>query len=278
MSYARAVDAVTSSRRDRQSRHWSDAPAFRDRELSLVPLHPRYTASWWCQSRDEHLVRMTQLPLFADERWARRWIESCWAATLEPVSLERAQRYTFAVILSDAEGATADAAEASRFVGSVSLVRKGVAAYLSFWVGVDHRRQGIATRAVRVATRAALRHLGLRYLFAASFRHNAPSHRVMLRSGWERLPISGEPPSDDIDFFQGPVIADRGPTPPQSHRLLNKLLRDIDSDFVLAPPSRVRPGLASGQTSAGTCATMPKLHTALRELDRITWPNGQRNG
>jgi RimJ/RimL family protein N-acetyltransferase len=215
-----------------QRRHWSDAPAFRDRELCLVPLHPRFTASWWCQSRDEHLVKMTQLPLFADERWARRWIECRWAATLEPVSLKRAQRYTFAVILSDARSVTAEAA--TRFVGSVSLTRKGLAAYLSFWVGIDHQRQGIGTRAVRVATRAALGHLGVRYLFAASFRHNAPSHRVMLRSGWEKLPFSGAPPSDDIDFFQRPVTADRVPTPAQSHRLLDKLLRDIGSDFVLA--------------------------------------------
>ena len=236
MDYSASQHAVQpSSRRDGLSRHWSDAPAFRDRELRLVPLHPRYTASWWCQSRDEHLVRMTQLPLFADERSARRWIECCWAATLEPVSLERAQRYTFAIILSDAESATADAAEPSRFVGSVSLCRKGLAASLSFWVGVDHQRQGIGTRSVRVATRAALRHLGIRHLFAASFRHNAPSHRVMLRSGWKRLSFSGEPPAGDIDFFQRPVTADRRPTPAQSHRLLSTLLQDLGSDFVLAP-------------------------------------------
>src|SRR5262249_43993661 len=145
------------------------------------------------------------------------------------------QRYTFAVVLSDAGRVTTDAAEASRFVGSVRLFRKGLAAYLSFWVGVDHQHQGIGTRSVRVATRAALQHLAVRYLFAASFRHNAPSHRVLLRCGWEGLAFSGEPPSNDIDFFQRPVPADRGPPPAHSHRLLDELLRDIGSNLVLAP-------------------------------------------
>lgn len=228
-------EAAAAKRRRGAARHWSDAPAFRDRELRLVPLHPRHTEAWWRQSRDEHLGTMTQLPRFTDERQAHRWIERCWAVTCEPVSFERTQRYTFAIVQSPAgPNLGVDDPQAAGLVGALSLVRKGSSAYFSFWVGVDHQRRGIGTRAALIAQRVAHTHLGLRHLFTASFDHNRPSHRVLLRAGWSMLPFSGEPPSDDLAFFHRALPADSSLPRARSHRLLSTLLRDIGSNFGLA--------------------------------------------
>ncbi len=178
---------------------------------------------------------MTQLPRFIDEHQARGWIERCWAVTCEPVSLERMQRYTFAIVQAPAASdLSVDGREATELVGSLSLVRKGASAYFSFWVGVEHQSRGIGTRAALVAQRAAHVHLGIRHLFTASFDHNLRSHRVLLRAGWTKLPFCGGPQSDDLVFFHQAVRADSRLPRARSHRLLSALLRDIESDFVLA--------------------------------------------
>ncbi len=177
---------------------------------------------------------MTQLPRFADEPQARLWIERRWAATCEPVSLERTQRYTFAVVQSPSGADLGVEGREDELVGSLSLVRKGTSAYFSFWVGVEHQRRGIGTRAALIVRRVSYTQLGIRDLFTASFDHNRTSHRVLLRAGWTRLPFRGEPPSDDLAFFHQAVCADSPLPRAHSHRLLSTLLHDIDSDFVLA--------------------------------------------
>lgn len=171
-------------------------------------------------------MAMTQLPRFADEATARRWIEERSAETLALAARDRARRFTFAVV------------DDSRFLGSVSLYRSGASAYFSFWIGIDYQRRGIGTRAARISYRIARSELGVGDLFAASYHHNHPAHRVLLRGGWTRLPFRGEPPSHVLRFFHRPVDGGPASTRSRSYPMLATLLRDIGSDFVLAPGVR----------------------------------------
>ena len=71
---------------------------------------------------------------------------------------------------------------------TVSNVRRGVAqsASVGYWMGLPHVRRGHMTDALRAVVPFAFGTLGLHRLEAACLPHNAPSARVLEKSGFRR--------------------------------------------------------------------------------------------
>jgi RimJ/RimL family protein N-acetyltransferase len=155
------------------------------------------------------------------------------------MSHECVETYTFAIVRDNELAATKE-----QLLGCVTLFRKGVAGYFSFWVGAEHQGQGVGTRAARLANRVAHSELGLRHLFTAAFRCNEVSKHVLTRAGWTLLPFRGEPPSEDLVFLHHQTTAGAAPTQTRLHAMLCLLLRDVGSDFVVSPMFASTPGAA----------------------------------
>lgn len=210
-------------------RHWSETPAFNDREVRLVPLHPDHTSQWLAQSSDEHLRTMTQIPCFGTEAKAREWITQCWAHTREAASLGIVQTYSFAIVVEHTESDNE-----APLAGCLTLFRSGVLAYLSFWVGVEYQGRGIGTRAVQVVNRVALSVLGIHRLYTAAFARNEVSQHVLSRAGWATLPFRALRPWGALVFLHRPLTCAPAPRA-KLRRQLCTLLRDIGSDFLISP-------------------------------------------
>jgi [ribosomal protein S5]-alanine N-acetyltransferase len=71
---------------------------------------------------------------------------------------------------------------------TISNIRRGVAqsASVGYWVGLPHVGRGYMTDAVRATVPFAFGTLGLHRLEAACLPHNAPSARVLEKSGFRR--------------------------------------------------------------------------------------------
>ena len=71
---------------------------------------------------------------------------------------------------------------------TISNVRRGVAqsASVGYWMGLPHVRRGHMTDALRAIVPFAFGTLGLHRLEAACLPHNAPSARVLEKSGFRR--------------------------------------------------------------------------------------------
>jgi len=71
---------------------------------------------------------------------------------------------------------------------TISNIRRGVAqsASIGYWMGLPHVRRGHMTEAVRAVVPFAFGTLGLHRLEAACLPHNAPSARVLEKSGFRR--------------------------------------------------------------------------------------------
>jgi [ribosomal protein S5]-alanine N-acetyltransferase len=71
---------------------------------------------------------------------------------------------------------------------TISNIRRGVAqsASVGYWMGLPHVRRGHMTEAMRAIVPFAFGTLGLHRLEAACLPHNAPSARVLEKSGFRR--------------------------------------------------------------------------------------------
>jgi ribosomal-protein-alanine N-acetyltransferase len=79
--------------------------------------------------------------------------------------------------------------EDDQLIGGINLreVRRGVGqmAAIGYWVGKPYARQGYGLEAVRAVSRFAFQQLGLHRLEAACVPENEPSHRLLLKAGFE---------------------------------------------------------------------------------------------
>lgn len=95
-----------------------------------------------------------------------------------------------------AELAVTDAADLDLVLGAVGIT--GIdwvsgTAEIGYWVMPAHRRRGVATRAVRLATDWALTSPGLTRLVLIPSAGNAPSAAVAHRAGYTPIPVESRP-------------------------------------------------------------------------------------
>ena len=125
-------------------------------------------------------------------------------------------------------------------VGSLSLERREKSAFISYWIGRDHRGLGIARTVIRLVCTRASAKLSVETLFAAVFRRNEASLRALRCVGWRALPIRGETRGEAVEFLCWPA-ADGAPCAARDAEIcaeLERLLDAIDADFVFEAPTR----------------------------------------
>ncbi len=84
--------------------------------------------------------------------------------------------------------------DGARIVGVMNLsgIVRGpfLSAHLGYWVDKDMTGRGIGSAALEFAVQAARNELGLHRLQAATLPHNAPSQRILQRTGFEEIGLA----------------------------------------------------------------------------------------
>ena len=138
---------------DLRLRPWSPADA------------PALAAAW----ADPEIACWTGVPPVRDEVAALRWIEGD--------AVRRAARRSLDLVI-ERDGQVAGE------VGLAAFSEDGDVAEIGWWVGPAHRRQHVATRAVRCVAEWATGPLGLRRIEARCHPDNPPSGAVAHRAGF----------------------------------------------------------------------------------------------
>lgn len=123
--------------------------------------------------RDPDIARWTRVPSPYGESDARDWIRS--------MEVARSKGSERAFLVVDAR--------TGALLGSIGLMRvddDGRVGEIGYWVHRDARRRGIATDAVRLLSRWALRDLGVARVQIAVHVENRVSQRVPERAGFVR--------------------------------------------------------------------------------------------
>jgi [ribosomal protein S5]-alanine N-acetyltransferase len=122
---------------------------------------------------DREISRWTRVPYPYDEEHARTWIEQ----TIQ--DWDERRHAAFAV--TDAESGEVVGAIGLRFHEDYALQ-----ASIGYWVAKGARRRGVATGALGLVSRWALRELGLPRVQLVTDPENAPSGLVAERAGFRR--------------------------------------------------------------------------------------------
>lgn len=139
--------------------------------------------------------RMSDHAVWAELRRASREFLQPWEPTWPADDLSRAAfRRRLSIYARDQEAGQGHAffvfSAGGALVGGVSLrdVRRGVSqsGAVGYWAGQAHARRGHTLAGVRAVVRFAFDRLGLHRLEAACVPENEPSHRLLLRAGFEQ--------------------------------------------------------------------------------------------
>mgnify|MGYP006273786531 FL=1 len=136
--------------------------------IALAPIAPRHAEAVQRLASHPDVVATTTLPEPYPHDGAAQWI-----AYVQPRH-DAGTEYAFAILN-----------ESGTLVGVSGLVDvTETTAELGFWIGVPFWNQGYATEAVRETVRLAFQNLDLQHLFARPLQRNAPSRRVLEKTGF----------------------------------------------------------------------------------------------
>lgn len=177
--------------------------------VSLTPLNFNHVADFGWQYGDASIAKLCNLPKFPSAQHWVHWLHLCQ---------QEKERRLFAVMH-----------EEFGFIGSVSLQVFNGIGFFYYWLGADFQGLGLGPKAVDILMSVGRRYLGMECCYAKVFDFNKPSHRAIVKLGFERLPFKAAAPSEaEVFYYQGEEKDIE-----QHHKELARLLDKMNSGIDL---------------------------------------------